>query len=78
MTINKAYLVALRATVTLSYIPVMTPGLFDKIPGPPETFLGHIRQFPGPFFMEIFFPVLQLLKHIINVNSCFSIYLSEE
>ena len=29
MTINEAYLVALRATVTLTYIPVMAPGLYD-------------------------------------------------
>ena len=50
MTINKAYLVALGATVTLTYIPVMTPGLYDKFPGPPETFPGNIRWFPGPFF----------------------------
>ena len=41
MTINGAYLVALRATVTLTYIPVMTPGLYDTFPGPPETFPGH-------------------------------------
>ena len=45
MTINKAYLGALRATVTLTYIPVMTPGLYDTFPGPPETFPGHIRCF---------------------------------
>ena len=50
MTINEAYLVALRATVTLTYIPVMSPGLYDTFPGPPETFPGHIRWFPGPFF----------------------------
>ena len=49
MTIYKAYLVALRATVTLTYIPVMTPGLYDTFPG---TFPGHIRSFPGPFFDE--------------------------
>ena len=53
MTINKAYLGALRATVTLTYIPVMTPGLYDTFPGPPETFPGHIGWFPGPFLMEI-------------------------
>ena len=52
MTIYKAYLVALRATVTLTYIPVMTPGLYDTFPGPPGTFPGHIRWFPGPFFDE--------------------------
>ena len=33
MTINEAYLFALSTTVTLTYIPVMTPGLLD-------TFLG--------------------------------------
>ena len=53
MTMKEAYLVALRATVTLIYIPVMTPGLYDTFPGPPETFPGHIGWFPGPFFMEI-------------------------
>ncbi len=53
MTINEAYLVALRATVTLTYIPVMTPGLYDRFPGPPETFLENIGWFPGPFLMEI-------------------------
>ena len=52
MTIYKAYLVALRATVTLTYIPVMTPGLYDTFPGPPGTFPGHIRTFPRPFFDE--------------------------
>ena len=44
MTINQAYLVALRATVTLTYIPVMTPGLYDTFPGPPETIPGHIKN----------------------------------
>ena len=53
MTINEAYLVALTATVTLTHIPVMTPGLYDMFPGPPETFPGHIGSFPGPFLMEI-------------------------
>ena len=52
MTIYKAYLVALRATVTLTYIPVMTPGLYDTFPGPPGTFPGQIRWFTGPFFDE--------------------------
>ena len=52
MTIYKADLVALRATVTLTYIPVMTPGLYDTFLGPPGTFPGHIRWFPGPFFDE--------------------------
>ena len=32
-TINEAYLVALSATVTSTYIPVMTPGLLDTFPG---------------------------------------------
>ena len=54
MNINEAYLVALGATVTLTYIPVMTPGLYDKFPRPPETFLGLIRWFPGPFLIDIF------------------------
>ena len=52
MTVYKAYLVALRATVTLTFIPVMTPGLYDRFPGSPGTFPGHIRWFPGPFFDE--------------------------
>ena len=43
MTINKAYLVALGATVTLTYIPVVAPGLYGTVPGAPETFPGHIR-----------------------------------
>ena len=29
MTINEAYLLALKATVTLTYIPGMTPGHYD-------------------------------------------------
>ena len=54
MTINEAYLVALMATVvTLTYITVMTPGLYDRFPGPPKTFLENIGWFPGPFLMEI-------------------------
>ena len=53
MTINKVYLGALRATVTLTYIPVLTPGLYDTFPVSPETFPGHIGSFPGPFLMEI-------------------------
>ena len=53
MTINEAYLVALRATITLTYVPVMTPGLYDTFPAHPETFPGHIGWFPGPFWMEI-------------------------
>ena len=48
MSINEAYLVALRATVTLTYIPVMAPGLYNTFPGPPVTFPGHIRWFPRP------------------------------
>ena len=44
MTINKAYLVALGATVTLTYIP----GLYDTFPGPAETCPGHIRSNNGP------------------------------
>ena len=32
MTINEAYLVALSATITLNYIPVMTPGFLDTFP----------------------------------------------
>ena len=33
MTMHEAYLVALSATVTSTYIPVMTPGLLDTFPG---------------------------------------------
>ena len=38
MTVNEAYLIDLRATDPLTYIPVMTPGLYDMFPGRPETF----------------------------------------
>ena len=41
MTINKAYLVALRATVTLTSIPGMAPGLYDMFPGPPDMSPGY-------------------------------------
>ena len=54
MTVNKAYLVAPGATVTSNNMPVMTPGLYDKITWPPEIFLGLIRWFPGPFLIDIF------------------------
>ena len=47
------YLVALRATITLTYVPVMTPGLYDTFPANPETFPGHIGWFPGPFLVKI-------------------------
>ena len=59
MTINEAYLVALRATVTINYIPVMTPGLIDTFPGTTDTFPGHICHFPGLLSMEIliFYPL---------------------
>ena len=57
MTIYKAYLVALRATVTLTYIPVMSPGLYDTFTGPPGTFPGHIRWFPGPFYPKTIEPI---------------------
>ena len=33
MTINEAYLVALRPTVSLTYVPVMALGLYDTFPG---------------------------------------------
>ena len=60
MIINEAYLVALSATVTSTYIPVMTPGLLDTFPGPPDTFPGYIGQFPGRLLMQIliFYPRL--------------------
>ena len=53
MTINEAYLVALRATITLTYVPVMTPGLIDTFPAHPVTFPGHIGWVSGPFLVEI-------------------------
>ena len=43
MTINKAYLVALRATLTLTSIPGMAPGLYDMFP---DSFPGYIGPFP--------------------------------
>ena len=52
MTVNEAYLDAPGATVTSNNMPVMTPGLYDKFPRPPETFLGLIRWFPGPFLIS--------------------------
>ena len=54
MTVNKTYLVATGATVTSNNMPVITPGLYDKFCRPPETFLGLIRLFPGPFLIDIF------------------------
>ena len=53
MTVNEAYLDAPGATVTLNYIPVMTPGLYDTFPDTPDTFPGHIGPFPGLLLMEI-------------------------
>ena len=53
MTMNEAHLDALRAPITLTYIPVMTPGLYDMFPAHPETFPGYIGSFPGPFLIEI-------------------------
>ena len=50
---NEAHLVPLRATITLTYIPVMTPRLYDTFPAHPNTFPGHIGLFPGPFLVEI-------------------------
>ena len=43
MSINEAYLVALRATVTLTFIPVMVPRLYDTFP---KSFPGYIGPFP--------------------------------
>ena len=53
MTINEAYLVALRATVTLTYIPVITLGLCDTFPGLPKKIPENIGWFPGSFLMKI-------------------------
>ena len=52
---RQAYLVALRATITVTYVPVMTPGLYDTFLAHPGTFPGHIGigWFPGPFLVEI-------------------------
>ena len=44
MTVNEAYLVVHGATVTLNYIPVMTPGLYDKFPAPTETLPGQKKS----------------------------------
>ena len=52
MTINEAYLVALKTTVISTYIPVMNPGLYDTFP---ESFPGYIGQFPGHLLTEILF-----------------------
>ena len=50
---SSAYLFALSATVTSTYIPLMTLGLYDTFPGPRETFPGHTRWFPGQFDRNI-------------------------
>ena len=42
MTINKAYLVALIATVTLTSIPGMAPGPYDMFP---DSFPGILVRF---------------------------------
>ena len=49
MTIYEACLIAPRATLTLTHIPVMTLGLFDTFPVPPGQFAGHIGWFLGRF-----------------------------
>ena len=53
MIANEAYLDGLGATVTLNYIPVMTPRLHDMFPSTPDMFPGHIGPFPGLLFVEI-------------------------
>ena len=40
-------------TITLNYIPVMTPGPYDTFPGTPDTFPEYIGPFPGLLLMEI-------------------------
>ena len=73
MTIYNAYLVALRATVTLTYIPVMTSGLYDTFPGSPRTFPGHIRRFPGSFFgenIDIFAKIGSQIYRVSEVLLC--------
>ena len=47
MTVNEAYFVATGATVTLNYIQVLTPALYDTFPVTPDTLPGHIGPFPG-------------------------------
>ena len=72
MTINKAYLGALRATVTLIYIPVLTPGLYDTFSVSPEAFPGHIGSFPGRFWMEILIFYLHTIEPIYGKISLFA------
>ena len=64
MTINEAYLVALSATVTSNYIPMMTPGLLDTFPGPPDTFPGYIGLFHGLLLMDILIFYLRTIEPI--------------
>ena len=71
MTIYKADLVALRATVTLTYIPVMTPGLYD-------TFPGHIGPFPGLLLMEILIFYPRTIEPIFAKISIFSSKMVQE
>ena len=78
MTIYKADLVALRATATLTYIPVMTPGLYDTFPGPPGTFPGHIRWFPGLLLMEILIFYPRTIEPIFAKISIFSSKMVQE
>ena len=55
MTVNEAYFVATGATVTLNYIPVLTPGLYDTFPGTPDKrsqrngpiYPGNLSGVPG-------------------------------
>ena len=73
MTINETYLVTLRATVTSTYIPLMTLGLYDTFPGPRETFPGHIRWFPGPSFdenIDIFAKIGSQIYRVSEVLLC--------
>ena len=53
MTINEAHLLALRATITLTYIPVITPGLYDTFAAHPDTyFLAILDGFLGCFWWK--------------------------
>ena len=75
MTINKAYLGTLRAMVTLTYIPVITSGLYDTFPGSPETFPWHIWSFPGRFWMEILiFTIYTEREREINLSNSLGLY----
>ena len=63
MTINEAYLVAKRTTVTSTYVPSMNPGLYATFP---EPFPGYIGPFPGLLLTEILIFNPRLVQEIIS------------